>query len=119
MVNYTFSIFAIFSNTECAYKQKEHARFEIEKYFFRTTEELLESDLLAGLRNEVILVKGSRAFHFDRISDRLELKVHETILEINLNALVDNLNYYRSKLKPETKMVCMVKASALILCSKG
>ncbi len=88
------------------------ARFEIEKYFFRTTEELLESDLLAGLRNEVILVKGSRAFHFDRISDRLELKVHETILEINLNALVDNLNYYRSKLKPETKMVCMVKASA-------
>ena len=88
------------------------ARFEIEKYFFRTTEELLESDLLAGLRNEVILVKGSRAFHFDRISDRLELKVHETILEINLNDLVDNLNYYRSKLKPETKMVCMVKASA-------
>lgn len=68
--------------------------------------------MLAGLRNEVILVKGSRAFHFDRISDRLELKVHETILEINLNALVDNLNYYRSKLKPETKMVCMVKASA-------
>ena len=49
------------------------------------------------------MVKGSRAFHFDRISDRLELKVHETILEINLNALVDNLNYYRSKLKPETK----------------
>ena len=62
------------------------ARFEIEKYFFRTTEELLESDLLAGLRNEVILVKGSRAFHFDRISDRLELKVHETILEVNLGA---------------------------------
>ena len=63
-------------------------------------------------RNEVVLIKGSRAFHFDEISDRLELKVHETILEINLNALVDNLNYYRSKLKPETKMVCMVKASA-------
>ena len=41
----------------------------------------------------------------------LELKVHETILEINLNALVDNLNY-RNKLKPETKIVCMVKASA-------
>ena len=40
------------------------------------------------------------------------MKVHETILEIKLNALVDNLNYYRSKLKPETKMVCMVKASA-------
>lgn len=88
------------------------SRFEIEKYFFRTTEELLDSDLLAGLRNEVILVKGSRSFHFDAVSDRLELKVHETILEINLNALTDNLNYYRGKLKPETKMVCMVKASA-------
>lgn len=88
------------------------AWFEIEKYFFRTTEELLASDMLAKLRNEVVLVKGSRNFHFDEITDRLELKVHETILEINLNALVDNLNYYRSKLKPETKMVCMVKASA-------
>ncbi len=58
------------------------------------------------------MIKGSRSFHFDDISERLELKVHETILEIKLNALVDNLNYYRSKLKPETKMVCMVKASA-------
>ena len=88
------------------------SRFDMEKYFFRTTEELLNSEILASLRNEVILVKGSRRFHFDEISDRLELKVHETILEINLNALVDNLNYYRGKLKPETKMVCMVKASA-------
>ena len=88
------------------------AWFEIEKYFFRTTEELLASDMLGKLRNEVVLVKGSRNFHFDQITDCLELKVHETILEINLNALVDNLNYYRSKLKPETKMVCMVKASA-------
>ena len=87
-------------------------RFEMEKYFFQTTEELLASDLMDEFRNEVVLIKGSRTFHFDDISDRLELKVHETILEINLNALVDNLNYYRSKLKPETKMVCMVKASA-------
>jgi alanine racemase len=88
------------------------SRFEIEKHFFQTTEELLASELMDEFRNEVVLIKGSRAFHFDDISDRLELKVHETILEINLNALVDNLNYYRSKLKPETKMVCMVKASA-------
>ena len=88
------------------------SRFEMEKYFFHTTEELLASDVLSNLRNEVVLIKGSRSFHFDEISDALELKVHETILEINLNALVDNLNYYRGKLKPETKMVCMVKASA-------
>ena len=87
-------------------------RFDMEKYFFQTTEELLASDLMEDFRNEVVLIKGSRAFHFDDISDRLELKVHETILEINLNALVNNLNYYRSKLKSETKIVCMVKASA-------
>ena len=87
-------------------------RFDMEKYFFRTTEELLASDILSNLRNEVVLVKGSRKFYFDTITDRLELKVHETILEIDLNALVDNLNYYRCKLKPETKIVCMVKASA-------
>ncbi len=88
------------------------SRFEMEKHFFHTTEELLASDLLMNLRNEVILIKGSRSFHFDDITERLELKVHETILEIDLNALVDNLNHYRGKLRPETKMVCMVKASA-------
>ena len=88
------------------------SRFAIEKYFFHTTRELLNSDFLLNLRNQLVLVKGSRSFHFDEISDFLELKVHETILEINLSALVENLNTYRSKLKPETKMVCMVKASA-------
>ncbi|MEG2514294.1 MAG: bifunctional UDP-N-acetylmuramoyl-tripeptide:D-alanyl-D-alanine ligase/alanine racemase, partial [Bacteroidaceae bacterium] len=87
-------------------------KFEMEKYFFPDTKALLDSEVFASLRNEIILIKGSRNFHFDEVSEQLELKVHETILEINLNALVDNLNYYRSKLKPETKMVCMVKASA-------
>ena len=86
--------------------------FKIESHFFKTTQELLESDFFAGLRQEVILIKGARAFRFDLITEHLELKVHETILEVNLNAVVDNLNYYRSFLKPETKMVCMVKASA-------
>lgn len=88
------------------------SRFNIEKTFFRSTAELLESGILNDLHNEVVLIKGARVFHFDEITDLLELKVHETILEINLNALIDNLNHYRNKLKPETKMVCMVKASA-------
>jgi alanine racemase len=86
--------------------------FDMEKYFFHTTEEFLASEYFLSLADEVILIKGSRCFHFDTITERLELKVHETILEINLNALVDNLNYYRSKLNQGTKMVCMVKASA-------
>lgn len=88
------------------------SRFEIEKNFFRSTSELIESGILSTLKNEVVLIKGARMFHFDQITDLLELKVHETILEINLNALTDNLNFYRNKLNPETKMVCMVKASA-------
>ena len=88
------------------------ARFNIEKYFFPDTASLLASNLLSSLKNEAVLVKGSRKFHFDEVSEQLELKVHETILEINLNAMVDNLNYYRSFLLPDTKMVCMVKASA-------
>ena len=87
-------------------------RFDIEKHFFNTTEELIKSGILKTLKNEVVLLKGARIFHFDNLSDMLELKVHETILEVDLNALVDNLNYYRNKLKPETKIVCMVKASA-------
>ena len=83
-----------------------------EKYFFTSTDEFLQSDVFRSLRNEVILVKGARAFGFDRITEQLEQKVHETILEVNLNAVVDNLNFYRSMLKPETKLVCMVKADA-------
>ena len=83
---------------------------DVECYAFQTLEEFLASDLFRHLRNEVILLKGARRFGFERITELLEQKVHETILEVNLNALVDNLNYYRSFLKPETKMVCMIKA---------
>lgn len=88
------------------------ARFPMEKYFFPDTASLLASKVFANLKNEAILIKGSREFHFEEVSEELELKVHETILEIDLNAMVDNLNYYRSFLMPDTKMVCMVKASA-------
>ena len=80
--------------------------------FFATTEAFLQSKAFRSLRDEVVLVKGARVFGFDHITEQLEQKVHETILEVNLNAVVDNLNYYRSFLKPETKLVCMVKADA-------
>ena len=83
-----------------------------DKYFFATTQEFLSSPVFAQLHDEVILLKGSRRFGFEHITELLEQKVHETILEVNLNAVVDNLNYYRSFMKPETKLVCMVKADA-------
>jgi alanine racemase len=60
--------------------------------------------------NETILIKGARHFHFEEIVSLLEEKTHETVLEINLNAISHNLNYYKSRLKPATKMMVMVKA---------
>ena len=80
--------------------------------FYTTTEEFLQSEELHMLRRSIILVKGSRSFGFDRIADQLTQKVHETTLEIDLGAMVDNLNYYRSMLSPTVKTVCMVKAFA-------
>lgn len=85
--------------------------FPMEHYMFRTTEALIHSDVFEQLRNEFVLIKGARQFRFDKVSDLLTLKVHQTILEVNLNALVNNVRYYRRFMKPETKMVCMVKAS--------
>ncbi len=81
-----------------------------EQHAFITVGDFLASALFRNLHNEVILLKGGRRFGFEQITELLEQKVHETILEVNLNALVDNLNYFRSFLKPETKMVCMIKA---------
>lgn len=86
--------------------------FPMEHHFFLTTDELVASEVFANLSNEFILVKGARQFRFDKLSDLLTLKVHQTILEVNLNALTANVNHYRSFMKPSTKMVCMVKASA-------
>ena len=83
-----------------------------DKQFYADVDHFLASKAIANLRNELILLKGARPFGFDRITEQLEQKVHETILEVNLNAVVENLNYYRSFLKPETKMVCMIKADA-------
>ena len=82
----------------------------VDKHFFTDVPHFLSSEVFAALRNELILLKGARHFGFDQITEQLEQKVHETILEVNLNAVVENLNYYRSFLKPETKMVCMIKA---------
>ena len=83
-----------------------------EKSFFATVAEFLASTTFSQLHDEVILLKGSRRFGFEHITELLEQKVHETILEVNLGAVVDNLNYFRSFLKPDTRMVCMVKADA-------
>ncbi len=83
-----------------------------EKYFFNDCQEFIASQVFASLHDEVILLKGARRFSFDRLTELLEQKVHETILEVNLGAVVKNLNYFRSYMKPTTKIACMVKADA-------
>lgn len=83
-----------------------------EKHFFRNSKEFAASTIFDSMHDEVILLKGARDFSFDRLTEQLEQKVHETILEVNLGAVVNNLNHYRAFLKQETKMVCMVKANA-------
>lgn len=81
-----------------------------ECYLFPTVEAFVKSDVFASLHDEVILLKGARQYGFDQITELLVRKVHETILEVNLGAVVKNLNWYRSFLKPTTKLVCMIKA---------
>jgi alanine racemase len=84
--------------------------FSMEKDFFATTESFLHSDIWRKLKNSIILIKGSRKSRFERISEQLEEKVHQTVLEVNLDAVIHNLRYFRSQLKPATKVICMVKA---------
>lgn len=82
----------------------------IESHYFATTEEFIASLELHQLKNEFILIKGARSFGFEKIVERLEDQHHETIFQINLKALENNLNYYRNLLKPHTKIMTMVKA---------
>jgi len=81
-----------------------------ERYFFNSVADFIRSDVFKTLHNEVVLLKGARSFGFDQLTEQMVKKVHETTLEVNLNALVNNLNYYRSLMHPNTKLVCMIKA---------
>ena len=89
-----------------------HALFSIKKSFYPNSEALLESGELDALTDEIILLKGTRTFGFEQIAKALSLRVHETTLDVNLEAIAENLHFYRSFMKPETKLTCMVKASA-------
>jgi len=89
-------------------RQKE--LFNLTKEFYPTTEEFLRRFSFAAFNNEAILLKGARVFEFEQISRALQQKTHETVMEINLNALIHNLNYFRSKLETKTKTMAMVKA---------
>lgn len=78
--------------------------------FFDSTADLIDSKVLDMISNSCILLKGARQFRFEQLCDKLSRQIHETTLEINLQAIQDNVAFYRSKINPSTKMVCMVKA---------
>lgn len=78
--------------------------------FFLNTSSFLQEFNVSEISNYAVLIKGARSFQFERITKELQLQVHQTILEIDVNALIDNLNYYRSIVSSETKIMVMVKA---------
>jgi alanine racemase len=86
--------------------------FSIEKLFYKSTADFIRDFRNIDFYNEAILLKGARQFGFEKINSLLQNKSHETQLVINLNNLIHNVNYYRGLLKPETRMMAMVKAQS-------
>ncbi len=84
--------------------------FTSECKIFKTTQELIESNFIHSIENHLILLKGARVFEIEKIKNILELQKHDTTLEINLNAIIHNINVHKSLLKPNTKVCAMVKA---------
>ncbi|MCZ2085403.1 MAG: bifunctional UDP-N-acetylmuramoyl-tripeptide:D-alanyl-D-alanine ligase/alanine racemase [Flavobacteriales bacterium] len=77
---------------------------------FSNTTELIESAHLNQIEDHLILLKGARKFEIDKVKSYLELQKHDTVLEVNLNSILHNINVHKALLKPETKMMAMVKA---------
>lgn len=86
--------------------------FKSKTFTFVDTEELIDNKHLTEIENHIILLKGARKFQIEKLKDLLELRKHDTVLEVNLNAIFHNINYHKSLLKPTTKMMAMVKANA-------
>lgn len=89
---------------------QQFQKFSINKKFFFNTAHFLENFNSFTFQDEIILIKGARSFEFEKITRLLENKIHATVMEINLNALVNNLNVYRNSLYPGTRVMAMVKA---------
>lgn len=86
--------------------------FSLPSKFYKTTNDFISSGDYNSFIQENILIKGSRVFEFEKISRVLQKKIHKTVMEINLNALENNLNHYKNLIKPTTKVMVMVKALA-------
>ena len=85
---------------------------DVESHFFESTDRFLQEYDFNSFQNETILLKGARVFGFENIAKLLQRKSHETIMEVNLDAMIHNLNVYRSRIRPTTKLMAMVKAAS-------
>jgi Alr-MurF fusion protein len=86
--------------------------FQGDAKFFYTTDEFAGNYNFSNFRNEIILLKGARIYEFEKIGALLERQIHQTVLEVNLDAISHNLNEFRRCLSPGTKIMAMVKAFA-------
>ena len=86
--------------------------FDADSRFYLTTEEFIRNFSRSNFTDELILLKGARIYEFERIGELLEQQVHQTVLEINLDAISHNLNEFRRCLNPDTRIMAMVKAFA-------
>ena len=85
--------------------------FPSKSIFFASTEDFLETMSASDFSDEILLIKGAPDFGFNRILDMLEVRRHETVLEVNLDSLVRNYNFFRSRIPRQTGIIAMVKAS--------
>ena len=91
---------------------RNSALFDEGSRFFYTTDEFVNSLNSSDFRNEIILLKGARIYEFEKIGKLLEQQIHQTVLEVNLDAISHNLNEFRRHLNPGTRIMAMVKAFA-------
>lgn len=93
--------------------QRNAALFaDINSSFYLTTEDCLRQYDFGKIDRETILLKGARVFHFEDIAKILHRRNHQTIMEVNLDNLIHNLNFYRSRIRPQTRLMAMVKAAS-------
>ncbi len=92
---------------------RNRSAIPVEKsFYYANTQEFLDRHILSSLASSVVLIKGARSFSFEHIVNRLQQKTHNTVLEINLDAITHNLNFYKGLIGNDTKIMAMVKAFA-------
>jgi alanine racemase len=93
-------------------QQQKFNKLRCQRNFYRTTDDALSQFNWDELNRETILVKGARPFQFEKIAARIQRKIHGTRMEIDLNKMVHNLNFFKARLNPGVKLMVMVKAFA-------